>query len=136
MIKKLKEVSIIPAGKKDEFGDFKPAKELWEKTFKGVKDPNATYTVCEVSVIPADSSPELAGEFISVTFWPYEDKKTKKITSALSKAQYWMDNNKGKDILLDVEEKEYPKKDGTKGKDYSGKTLSKKAAEVAAQFVK
>jgi len=87
-------------------------------------------------VIPSDESPELAGKFISVTFWPYEDKKTKKITTAIDKAKYWIEKNKGKDILLDVEEKEYPRKDGTKGKDYSGKTLSKAKQEVAAQFVK
>jgi hypothetical protein len=136
MIKKLKEVNIIPAGRKDDSGVFGPAKELWEKTFKGVKDPKASYTVCEVSVIPADSSPELAGEFISVTFWPYEDTKTKKITTAISKAKYWIDNNNGKDILLDIEEREYEKKDGTKGKGYLGKVLTKAKAEVAGQFIK
>jgi hypothetical protein len=121
MIKKIKVGSIF----------VNESKEITSK-----KD-GKKYDVCDVNVKVADDSKEYAGRYIRIGVFGYNDPKDpKKNKTSKEKADYWKSQNDGKDILLDITEETYTDKDGMPATALRGKTLSKKAAEVASQFVK
>jgi aspartate aminotransferase-like enzyme len=107
-----------------------------EKTIVSKKDKKE-YKLCDVNVKIADDSKEYAGKYVRIGMFAYNDPKDpKKNKTATDKANYWKTQNNEKDILLDITEEKYTDKDGFEQTALRGKTLSKKAAEVAAQFVK
>lgn len=121
MIKKIKVGSIF----------INPEKEITSK-----KD-GKKYNVCDVNIKIADDSKEYAGKYVRIGVFGYTDPKDpKKNKTATEKATYWKTQNNEKEILLDITEEKYTDKDGFEQTALRGKTLSKKAAEVASQFVK
>lgn len=101
------------------------------------KKDGKKYDVTDVNIKVADDSKEYAGRYIRIGVFGYTDPKDpKKNKTSQEKANYWKTQNDGKEILLEITERNYTDKDGLPGVALDGKTLSKKAAEVAAQFVK
>ena len=121
MIKKIKVGSIF----------VNESKEITSK-----KD-GKKYDVCDVNVKIADDCKDYAGRYVRLGVFGYTDPKDpKKNKTSKEKADYFKSQNDGKDILLEITEEKYTDKDGFEQTALRGKTLSKKAAEVAAQFVK
>lgn len=121
MIKKIKVGSIF----------INPEKEITSK-----KD-GKKYNVCDVNIKIADDSKEYAGKYVRIGVFGYTDPKDpSKNKTATEKAEYFKKQNDAKDLLLEITEETYTDKDGMPATALRGKTLSKKAAEVAAQFVK
>ena len=107
-----------------------------EKEITSKKD-GKKYKVCNANIKVADDSKEYAGRYIQIGIFGYVDPKDpKKNKSATEKAEYFKKMNADKDILLEVTERQYVDKDGMPGTALDGKILSKKAQEVASQFVK
>jgi aspartate aminotransferase-like enzyme len=107
-----------------------------EKTITSKKD-GKEYKLCDVNVKIADDSNEYAGKYVRIGMFAYNDPKDpKKNKTATEKANYWKTQNNEKEILLDITEEKYTDKDGFEQTALRGKTLSKKAQEVASQFVK
>jgi len=101
------------------------------------KKDGKKYDVCDVNVKIADDCPEYAGRYVRLGVFGYTDPKDpKKNKTATDKANYWKTQNNEKEILLDITEEKYTDKDGFEQTALRGKTLSKKAQEVASQFVK
>lgn len=107
-----------------------------EKEITSKKD-GKKYKVCDVNVKIANDSKEYAGKYVRIGMFGYTDPKDpKKNKTATEKANYWKEKNNDQEILLEVTEEKYTDKDGFDQIALRGKILSKKAQEVASQFVK
>lgn len=122
---------------------MKTVKVKIEKVFIGdEKDVTSsktgkTYNLCEVSIKVADDCKDYAGKWIKTSMFAFEDPKdSSKNRTALSKAEYFRTSNEGKDIIINVEEREYLDKEEEKKIALSFKLLSKKEKELAEQFLK
>lgn len=107
-----------------------------EKEITAKKD-NKKYKLCEINVKIADDSKEYAGKYMKTSVFEYIDKKdSKKNRTATEKANYWKEQNDGKEVIVNITEREYLNKDGEKAIALEFKPLSKKEKEVAEQLIK
>ena len=100
-----------------------------EKEITSKKD-GKVYKVVKVSVKVADDCKDYAGKYINISIFG-DEKRT-----ATSKAEYFKTESTEKEILINVDEREYTNKEGLQAISLEGKQLSKKEKEVAEQFLK
>jgi len=109
-----------------------------EKEITAKKD-GAKYKVCEVNVKVADDCKDYAGKYMKHSFFEQKKDKEKawsKDRSATEQANYFKDENTGKEVILEVEESQSTGKDGKVYDNLTFKTLSKAKREVAEQLLK
>jgi len=107
-----------------------------EKKITSKKD-GKVYDLCEANCKLADDSAEYAGKYVKITFFAYVNKDASKNRTATSQAEYFKSENVGKEVLLDITEEKYIKKDtNEEAVSLRGKLLTKAQKEVASQFIK